>query len=68
MEHRSAVTLKAGDLISIPGLGTKTIGVINQVDHDRYLIRLDEKFAESVDVDIVIANGEHRSPERHDGP
>jgi hypothetical protein len=68
MEHRSAVTLKAGDLISFPGIGTKVIGAVNQVHHDRYEIRLDEKFAESVNVDIVITNGEHRSPERHDGP
>jgi hypothetical protein len=68
MEHRSALTLKAGDLITVPGLGTKTIGAINQVRHDRYQLRLDEKFVESVTADIVITNGEHRSPERHDGP
>lgn len=63
MEYRSAITLKAGDLIPVPGLGTKTVGAINQVRHDRYQLRLDEKFAESVDVEIVITTGEHRSPE-----
>jgi hypothetical protein len=66
MEYRSALTLKAGDLITVPGLGTKRIGAINQVSHDRYQLRLDQKFTESVDVDIVITNGEQRSPERHD--
>lgn len=68
MEHRSALTLKSGDLISIPGLGTKVIGAIHQVSHDRYQIRLDEKFVESVRIEIVVNDGEHRSPERHDGP
>lgn len=68
MELRSAITLKPGDLLSIPGIGTKQIRAIDQVRHDRYRIKLDEKFKESVEISIVIGNGEHRSPERHDGP
>lgn len=67
MEHRSALTLKPGDLIDIPGLGTKTIGAVHQIRHDRYQIRLDEKFVESVKIDVVVNDGEPRSPERHDG-
>jgi len=66
-EYCSALTLKRGDVISIPGLGSKLIGAINQVSHDRYSIRLDEKFAPSVDVELVVTDGEPRSPERHDG-
>lgn len=67
-EHCSALTLKRGDVINIPGLGSKLIGVIDQVSHDRYRIRLDEKFAPSVDVELVVTDGESRSPEAHDGP
>lgn len=68
MEHRSAITLKPFDVISIPGLGTKIIGAIHQTSHYRYQIRLDEKFTESVTVEVDISNGEQRTPERHDGP
>lgn len=66
MEYRSAITLMTGDVISIPGLGEKHIGAIHQSNHDRYQLRLDEKFVESVTVDVFITNGEHRSPERRD--
>lgn len=68
MEFRSAITLKRGDVITIPGIGARMITAIDQIRHDRYTIKLDEKFKESVEINIVIGNGEHRSPERHDGP
>lgn len=69
MEYRSAITLKPFDTIDIPGIGPKQIGAIDQVDHDRYRIRLDEKFVESVVIDVVTQSApEQRSPERHEGP
>lgn len=68
MEFRTALTLKPFDTITIPGLGMKVVGAINQTGHDRYQLRLDEKFVESVTVDVVIGNGEQRSPELHDAP
>lgn len=67
MEYRSAITLKPFDTITIPGVGTKVIGAIHQIRDNRYQIRLDEKFVESVSVDIDIDNWEQRPPERHDG-
>lgn len=63
-EYRSALTLKPGDVITIPGVGTRLIGAVDQIDFDRYRIRLDEKFVESLYVDIR-TNGEQRTPERH---
>jgi hypothetical protein len=67
MNYRSAITLKHGDVISVPGIGTKIIGAIDQIRHDRYRLRLEEKFVAAVEVDVVISTGEHRSPERPDG-
>jgi hypothetical protein len=64
-EYRSAITLKAGDVMTLPGVGTKLVGAINQLDFDRYQIRLDEKFVESIVVDVRVQNGEQRTPERH---
>ncbi|MFJ2662633.1 hypothetical protein [Arthrobacter koreensis] len=68
MEFRSSLTLKPFDVITLPGIGTKTVGSITQTGHDRYQLRLDEKFVESVTIDVRISNGEQRSPERHEGP
>lgn len=65
MEYRSSITLKPGDVLDIPGIGTRLIGTIDQTKHDRYLIRLDAKFKPSVTISVDTA-GEHRTPERHE--
>ncbi|MCI4659718.1 hypothetical protein [Cryobacterium zhongshanensis] len=65
-DHRSALTLKPGDELTIPGIGTKRIGAVNQLDFDRYQIRLDGKFVESVVVEVSVPSGEQRTPERHE--
>lgn len=70
MEHRTALTLKSGDSITLPGLSPKVIGPIQQLSWDQYRIRLDEKWVESTVLGIRVdtSNGQQRTPERHDGP
>ncbi|KIA73479.1 hypothetical protein ANMWB30_24060 [Arthrobacter sp. MWB30] len=68
MEHRSAITLKAYDVISIPGIGNRYLLAIHRIRDDRYQLRLDEKFMESITVDVAVSNGGHRSPERQQDP
>lgn len=48
-----SLTIELFDLVSIPGVGTKTIGVIHEIRTDRYQLRLEEKYEPSVVVDIV---------------
>jgi hypothetical protein len=64
-EHRSALTLKAGDVLDLPGIGQKVLGAIEQLDFDRYRLRLDQKFVEPVFIEVSVASGEQRTPERH---
>lgn len=47
-----SVTLKRGDVIVIPEIGTKLVGHIEQIRSDRYQIRLDEKFKPSIVIDV----------------
>lgn len=69
MEYRSALTLKPFDTIEIPGIGTKQIGAIEQIRENRYRIRLEEKFVESIVIDVLTQSApEQRTPERHEGP
>lgn len=46
------VTLACGDVIEIPGIGAKAIGAVTQIRDDRYQLRLDEKYVESIVVDV----------------
>lgn len=54
MTPQSAVTLTLGDLIEIPGLGTRTIGAIDQARPGRYQVRLVKKFEPSVTIDVLV--------------
>ena len=55
MEHRSALTLKPGDLLDIPGIGTRVVGAINEARPGRYMVRLEAKFEPAITIDVVIS-------------
>jgi len=55
----STVTLALHDLLAIPAVGEKIIGAITQIRPERFVLRLEEKFEPSIDIDVVT-----RAPQR----
>ena len=64
MEHRSALTLKPGDVLDIPGVGVREITAISQAKDDRYLIRISMKFEPDVSIVVSTRTSEPRTPEQ----
>lgn len=46
------IKIEAGDLITVPGLGVRTLGSIEKLGESRYRLRLDQKWQPSVHADV----------------
>jgi len=51
--YAESITLRPMDLLQLPDGSTKTIGAIAVIRHDRATLRLDQKFAPSVYIEVV---------------
>lgn len=49
----NSVTLKLGDVVSIPSVGDMVVGSITEPRAHRFVVRLDKKFVPSVTIDIM---------------